>query len=87
MNKRVDPRLLGFSYHVENTTRKPRYYHTAVQVAFVLSRIAAQVEQQAHELEMAIKDVRVASNSEERSLALIDLRAELEKHCPFHAEE
>lgn len=84
MNHSVDPRALGFSYNAQNESRKPAFFKTAEKIAFMLGRQAGELEQQAWDLEMAIKDVRIASNTAEKTMALADLEKELAKHLPQH---
>jgi hypothetical protein len=83
MNQAIDPRTLGFNYGPGwGSEPKPPIYNTAMKVAFVLGREATKLSAQAWALEMAIRDVRLASRGCEKAQAVAKLETALAKHLP-----
>jgi hypothetical protein len=79
----VDPRARGFNYGPGwGTAPKPAIYHTADAIAFVLRNQAGQISKQAWSLDMALRNVRLASTDQEKVRAVVALELEVAKYLP-----
>jgi hypothetical protein len=75
-----DPRDLGFNYGIGwGSARKPPSYLYAAKLARKLGQEAMQKSAQAWALEMALRNVRLATTGVEKAVACAALTAELEK--------
>jgi hypothetical protein len=83
MNKMIDPRSLGFNYGSSWGNRpKPAVYHEAMKVAFILQRQAREISDKAWQLEMVIRNVRLAGTATERTQAVARLEKALAEYLP-----
>lgn len=81
MTELIDPRMLGFNYSSGwGSGPKPPVYHLAMKVAQALSQHATKMGKNAWELEMAIRDVRLATTGAEKSRAVATLEEVLDKY-------
>jgi hypothetical protein len=69
-----DPRMRGFNYSTGwGSSPKPPPYLHAIQVSRRLNERAAEVAREAWELEMAIREVRIATTGAEKAAAVAAL--------------
>ena len=75
-----DPRDLGFNYGKGwGNQPKPPVYLQAMKLARNLSEEAVEKSAQAWKLEMALRNVRLATTGVEKAVAVAELAAELDK--------
>ena len=80
MTDMIDPRTMGFNYGAGwGGDPKPPLYYLATTLCRELRTKAAFMSARAWELEMAIRDVRIASLGSEKALAVKRLEAKLEE--------
>ena len=74
-----DPRELGFNYGKGwGSGPKPPVYLVAAQLARQLGRQVSQMSAQAWALEMALRNVRLATTGVEKAVAIAKLERELQ---------
>jgi hypothetical protein len=77
----VNPRANGYNYGVGwGPTAKPPIYGEAQKLALHLNEIAHEATRTAWELEMAIRDVRLAETDTEKKQSVTALAIEMAKH-------
>lgn len=81
----IDPRLSGFNYAQGwGNSPKPPLYHQAMSICRALNERIVQLSAQAWQLEMKIRDVRLASSAPEKCR---ELQALAEEIAPFLVEK
>lgn len=76
----IDPRMQGFNYGAGwGEGPKPPVYYFASKLVLDMRRQAGEIGAKAWDLEMAIRDVRLATLGAEKSVAIARLEAKLEE--------
>lgn len=76
-----DPRLAGFNYGVGwGSSPKPECYDQGMKIAQELGEEATTKQQEAWQLEMLLRDVRLACNDEEKMQAVGALEEGLKRY-------
>jgi hypothetical protein len=83
MNQILDPRTSGYSYGAGwGLEPKPAVYFAAMKIARVLQRRATELGQESWALDMAIRNVRLATLGREKIAAVAALEVALAKYLP-----
>ena len=83
MNQIIDPHTLGFNYSSGwGHEPKPPVFHTAMKLCQFFTTQAREASDRAWSLEMALRDVRLATLGCEKASAVARLELELAKHLP-----
>jgi hypothetical protein len=81
-----DPRDLGFNYGTGwGSAPKPPIYLLAIKLARRLGQDAVEKSAQAWALEMALRNVRLATTGVEKAVAVVELARQMEKLTPATA--
>ena len=75
-----DPRMRGFNYGSPHPSPMPPVYHTAAKIARMLGQKATEAGQEAWDLEMAIRQVRLAVTAPEKAAATARLADRIVKY-------